>query len=100
LTKSGSKTVASDPDPPKDSHSQLIAIASPLFTSLSSHSQLRSRNLGSAPQGGFPTELTSDEEMERDPGKWRRIIVLSERVYVIKYENKQKEWHPATKPYL
>ena len=40
-------------------------------------------------QGGFPTELTR-----------RRIIVLSERVYVIKYENKQKEWHPATKPYL
>jgi hypothetical protein len=26
--------------------------------------------LGSAPQGGFPTELTSDEEMERDLGDW------------------------------
>jgi hypothetical protein len=26
----------------------------------------------------FPTELTSDEEMERDLGEWRRIIVLNE----------------------
>jgi hypothetical protein len=24
---------------------------------------------------GFPTELTSDEEMERGPGEWRRINV-------------------------
>jgi hypothetical protein len=31
--------------------------------------------LGSAPQGGFSTELTSDEEMERDLGDWRRINV-------------------------
>jgi hypothetical protein len=37
-----------------------------------------SSNLGSAPQGGFPTELTSDEEMERDTGKWRRINGLYE----------------------
>jgi hypothetical protein len=34
--------------------------------------------LGWAPQGGFPTELTSDEEMERGPGKWRRIYELYE----------------------
>jgi hypothetical protein len=26
----------------------------------------------------FPTELTSDEEMERDLGEWRRINVLNE----------------------
>ncbi len=26
----------------------------------------------------FPTELTSDEEMERGPGQWRWIIVLYE----------------------
>jgi hypothetical protein len=26
----------------------------------------------------FPTELTSDEEMERDPGEWRWINVLYE----------------------
>jgi hypothetical protein len=24
----------------------------------------------------FPTELASDEEMERGPGKWRRINVM------------------------
>ncbi len=34
--------------------------------------------LGSAPQGGFPTELTSDEDMERDLSEWRRINVLFE----------------------
>jgi hypothetical protein len=34
--------------------------------------------LGSAPQGGFPTELTSDEDMEIDLGEWRRINVLYE----------------------
>jgi hypothetical protein len=36
----------------------------------------------------FPTELTSDEEMERDPSEWRRIKVLYEcdGKYVIKYE--------------
>jgi hypothetical protein len=26
----------------------------------------------------FPTELASDEEMERDLGEWRRIHVLNE----------------------
>jgi hypothetical protein len=34
--------------------------------------------LGSAPQGGFPTELTSDEDMEISLGEWRRINVLYE----------------------
>jgi hypothetical protein len=34
--------------------------------------------LDSVSQGGFPTELTSDEEMERDLGEWRRINVLYE----------------------
>ncbi len=36
--------------------------------------------LGSAPHGStvFPTELTSDEEMERGLGEWRRINVLYE----------------------
>ncbi len=34
--------------------------------------------LGSAPQGGFPTELQSDEEMERDLGEWRRTNLLYE----------------------
>ncbi len=48
--------------------------------------------LGSAPQGGSPTEQTSDEEMERGLSKWRRINVLYEcdgmnvYMYVIKYE--------------
>jgi hypothetical protein len=28
--------------------------------------------------GGFSTELTSDEEMERGPGEWRRINVWYE----------------------
>jgi hypothetical protein len=28
--------------------------------------------LGSAPQEVFSTELTSDDEMERGPGEWRR----------------------------
>ncbi len=27
---------------------------------------------------GLPTELTSDEEMERGPSEWRRINVLYE----------------------
>jgi hypothetical protein len=59
--------------------------------------------LGSAPQGGSPTEQTSDEEMERGLSEWRRINVLYECdcmnvcMYVIKYENKHKEWHHATK---
>jgi hypothetical protein len=26
----------------------------------------------------FPTELTSDEELERGPGEWRRINVVYE----------------------
>ncbi len=26
----------------------------------------------------FPTELSSDEEMDRGPGEWRRIYVLHE----------------------
>ncbi len=34
--------------------------------------------LGSTPQGGFPTELISDEDMERDLGEWRRTNVLCE----------------------
>jgi hypothetical protein len=34
--------------------------------------------LGSAPQGGSPTEQTSDEEMERGLSEWRRINVLYE----------------------
>jgi hypothetical protein len=34
--------------------------------------------LGLAPQGGFPTELTSDEDMEIDLSEWRRINVLYE----------------------
>ncbi len=33
----------------------------------------------------FPTELTHDEDMERDFGKWRRMNVI-ECMYVIKYE--------------
>ncbi len=52
-----------------------------------------------------PTELTSDEEMERGPGEWRRINVLYEcnwmNVCYKNMKNKQKEWHPAsaTKPF-
>jgi hypothetical protein len=34
--------------------------------------------LGSAPQGGFSTKLTSDEDMEIDLGEWRRINVSYE----------------------
>ncbi len=34
--------------------------------------------LGSAPQGGSPTEQTSDEEMERGLSECRRINVLYE----------------------
>jgi hypothetical protein len=33
--------------------------------------------LGSAPQGGFPTELPSNEDMDRGPGEWGQINVLS-----------------------
>ncbi len=32
--------------------------------------------LGSAPQGSFPTEHTSDEDMERGFNGWRRMYVL------------------------
>ncbi len=32
--------------------------------------------LGSAPQGGSPTEKTSDEEMERGLSEWRRMNVI------------------------
>jgi hypothetical protein len=32
--------------------------------------------LGSAPQGGSPTEQTSDEEMERGLSEWRRMNVI------------------------
>jgi hypothetical protein len=48
--------------------------------------------LGSAPQGGSPTEQTSDEDMEKGLSEWRRINVLYECdcmnvcMYVIKYE--------------
>jgi hypothetical protein len=48
--------------------------------------------LGSAPQGGSPTEQTSNEEMERGLSEWRRMNVLYEWdcmnvcMYVIKYE--------------
>ncbi len=38
--------------------------------------------LSSAPQGGSPTEQTSDEEMERGLSEWRRINVLYECMYV------------------
>jgi hypothetical protein len=45
---------------------------------------------------GFPTELTSDEEMERNLGEWRRINVLYEcdgmNVCTIKYQNKQQTY--------
>ena len=34
--------------------------------------------LSSAPQGGSPTEQTSDEEMEKGLSEWRRINVLYE----------------------
>ncbi len=48
----------------------------------------------------FPTEHTSDEEMERGFSECRRmnVLLLNECMYVIKkkYENKQKEWHPDT----
>ncbi len=63
--------------------------------------------LGSAPQGGFPIELQSDEEMGRDLGEWRRTNVLYEcdkmnvcTVHRKNMKNKQKEWHRATKPYI
>ncbi len=53
-----------------------------------------------------PRRTTSDEEMERGFREWRRINVLYECdwmsvcMYVIKiWKNKQKEWHPATKPF-
>jgi hypothetical protein len=50
----------------------------------------------------FPTELTSDEQMERGPGEWRRINVLCEcdwiNVWYKNMKNKQKDWHPVTKP--
>jgi hypothetical protein len=53
--------------------------------------------LGSAPkEGGFPTELTSDEELEGNLSEWRRMNVLyacdGTRTYkCIKNLNKQKE---------
>ncbi len=48
----------------------------------------------------IPTEHTSDEDMERGFTEWRRMNVLglNDCMYVIKNQNKQKEWHPATKP--
>ncbi len=56
-------------------------------------------------RGVFTTELTSDEEMKRDLGEWRRInvqywmnVIEWMYSYVINMKNKQKEWHPATKP--
>ncbi len=50
---------------------------------------------------GLPTELSSDEEMERGPSEWWRINVLYEWLNECMYmKNKQKEWHPATKPYI
>jgi hypothetical protein len=56
----------------------------------------------SVPQGGFLlTELTSDEEMERNLGDWRLDYVLYEcdgmNVCTREYKNKQKKWHHATK---
>jgi hypothetical protein len=40
--------------------------------------------------------------MERNFGEWRRMNLLYEcggmNVCTIKYQNKQKEWHYATKP--
>ncbi len=48
--------------------------------------------LGSAPQGGFPTELTSDEDMDR-PRRMAtdKCIVwmgLNECMYIVKYKKK------------
>jgi hypothetical protein len=53
------------------------------------------------PREAFHTKLTSDEEMERNLGEWRRMNLLYEsdglnactRNYHIK-----KKWHYATKP--
>jgi hypothetical protein len=46
------------------------------------------------PMEVFPTELTSDEEMERNPGDWRRMNVFYKcdgmNVFTRKYKNKQK----------
>jgi hypothetical protein len=41
----------------------------------------------------FPTEHTSDEDMERGFSEWRRMNVLwlNECMYVIKIKNKQKK---------
>ncbi len=50
---------------------------------------------------GLTTELSSNEEMERGPSKWRWINVLYEcemNVCMKNMKNKQKEWHPVTKP--
>ncbi len=56
--------------------------------------------LVSAPQGGSPTEQTSDEEMVRGLSEWRRIKCdcMNVSMCVIKnMKNKTKEWHHATK---
>jgi hypothetical protein len=65
--------------------------------------------LGSALHTGrfFPMSLLSDEELERGPGEWRRINVSYECDWMmysmygmlLNMKNKQKEWHPATKPF-
>ncbi len=51
----------------------------------------------------FTTELTSDEEIERNFGECRRMNILCECdgmnvVWTINYRNKQKELHYATLP--
>ncbi len=55
------------------------------------------------PRDVFPTERSSDEEMERNLGEWRRVNVLYEcdgmNVCTIEKIIKinEKEWHHATK---
>jgi hypothetical protein len=64
--------------------------------------QARVRFSARHPREVFPTELTSDEEMERNLGEWQRMNLLYEcngmNLCTIKYQNKQKEWDHATKP--
>jgi hypothetical protein len=57
--------------------------------------QARVRFSARRPRMVFPTELTSDEEMERSLSEWRRMNVLyacdGMNVCNIKFQNKQKE---------
>jgi hypothetical protein len=53
--------------------------------------QARVRFPARQPMDVFPTELTSDEEMERNLGEWRRMNVLYEMYECTrKYQNKHK----------